>query len=63
MDPSEPSDFDNETEEVLQDVESEEEPMVESNNSDTSSVSLAALPFVASAAQQRIGTRKEPEGD
>ena len=34
----EPSDFDNETEEELQDVESKEEPMVESNNSDTSSV-------------------------
>ena len=34
----EPSDFDNETEEELQDVESEEEPMVESDNSDTSSV-------------------------
>ena len=34
----ESSDFDNETEEELQDVESEEEPMVESNNSDTSSV-------------------------
>ena len=34
----EPSDFDNKTEEKLQDVESEEEPMVESNNSDTSSV-------------------------
>ena len=34
----EPSDFDNDTKEELQDVESEEEPMVESNNSDTSSV-------------------------
>ena len=34
----EPSDFDNETEEELQDGESEEEPMVESDNSDTSSV-------------------------
>ena len=34
----EPSDFDNNTEEELQDVESEEEPMVESDNSDTSSV-------------------------
>ena len=34
----ESSDFDNETEEELQDVESEEEPMVESDNSDTSSV-------------------------
>ena len=34
----EPSDFDNDTEEELQDVESEEEPMVESDNSDTSSV-------------------------
>ena len=34
----EPSDFDNETKEELQDVESEEEPMVESDNSDTSSV-------------------------
>ena len=34
----EPSDFDNDTEEELQDVESKEEPMVKSNNSDTSSV-------------------------
>ena len=34
----EPSDLDNNTEEKLQDVESEEEPMVESDNSDTSSV-------------------------
>ena len=34
----EPSDLDNDTEEELQDVESEEEPMVESDNSDTSSV-------------------------
>ena len=34
----EPLDFDNETEEELQDGESEEEPMVESDNSDTSSV-------------------------
>ena len=34
----EASDFDNDTEEELQDVESEEEPVVESDNSDTSSV-------------------------
>ena len=34
----EPSDLDNDTEEELPDVESEEEPMVESDNSDTSSV-------------------------
>ena len=34
----EPSDFDNDTEEELQDAESEEEPMVESDNSDTSSL-------------------------
>ena len=34
----EPSDLDNDTEEELQDVESEEEPMVKSDNSDTSSV-------------------------
>ena len=34
----EPSDFDNEIEEELQDGKSEEEPMVESDNSDTSSV-------------------------
>ena len=34
----EPSDFDNDTEEELQDVESEEEPMVKSDNSNTSSV-------------------------
>ena len=34
----EPLDFDNDTEEELQDVETEEEPMVESDNSDTSSV-------------------------
>ena len=34
----EPSDFDNNTEEELKDVESEDEPMVESDNSDTSSV-------------------------
>ena len=33
-----PSDLDNDTEEELQDMESEEEPMVESDNSDTSSV-------------------------
>ena len=34
----EPLDFDNDTEEELQDVESEEEPMLESDNSNTSSV-------------------------
>ena len=34
----EPSDFDNDTKEELQDVESEEEPMVKSDNSETSSV-------------------------
>ena len=34
----EPSDFDNDTEEKLQDVESKEETVVESDNSDTSSV-------------------------
>ena len=34
----EPSDFGNDTKEESQDVESEEEPMVESDNSDTSSV-------------------------
>ena len=34
----EPSDFDNDTKEELQDAESEEEPMVESDNSDASSV-------------------------
>ena len=34
----EPSDLDNDTEEELQDVESKEEPMVESDNSNTSSV-------------------------
>ena len=34
----EPLDFDNDTKEELQDVESKEEPMVESDNSDTSSV-------------------------
>ena len=34
----EPSDFDNDTEEELQDMESDEEPMVKSDNSDTSSV-------------------------
>ena len=34
----EPSDLDNDTEEELQDVESEEEPVVESDNSNTSSV-------------------------
>ena len=34
----EPSDFDNDTKEELQDVESEEEPVVESDNFDTSSV-------------------------
>ena len=34
----EPSDLDNDTEEELQDVESEEEPMVKSDNSNTSSV-------------------------
>ena len=34
----EPSDFHNDTKEELQDVESEEEPVVESNNSNTSSV-------------------------
>ena len=34
----EPSDFDNDTKEELQDVESKDKPMVESDNSDTSSV-------------------------
>ena len=34
----EPSDLDNNTKEELQDMESKEEPMVESDNSDTSSV-------------------------
>ena len=58
--PESPQILKNETEEELQDGESEEEPMVESDNSDTS---LAALSFIASTAQLRIGTEKELEGD
>ena len=50
-----PLDFDNKTEEELQDVESEEEPMVESDNSDTSSVrsSHTSLPSQHSTMENR----------
>ena len=58
----EPSDLDNNTEEELQDVESEEEPMVESDNSDTSSVwsGYASLPSQCSTMENR--DRKRTRG-
>ena len=58
----EPSDFDNDTEEELQDVESKEEPMVESDNSDTSSVrsDRTSLHSQRSTTENRTG--REPEG-
>ena len=59
----EPSDFDNDTKEELQDVESEEEPMVESDNSNTSSVRSGCTSLRSQHSKWRIETGREPEGD
>ena len=55
----ETSDFDDDTEEEAQDGESDEELMVESDNSNTSSVQLGLPLFIVNAVQQKIGTRRE----
>ena len=58
----EPSDFDNDTEEELQDVESEEEPMVESNNSDTSSVRSGRTSLCSQHSTMENRDRKRTRG-
>ena len=58
----EPSDFDNNTEEELQDVESEEEPMVESDNSDTSSVWSGRTSLCSQRSTRENRDRKRTRG-
>ena len=58
----EPSDFDNDTKEELQDVESEEEPMVESNNSDTSSVRSGRTSLCSQCSTMENRDRKRTRG-
>ena len=58
----EPSDFDNDTEEKLQDVESEEEPMVESDNSDTSSVWSGRISLRSQCSTTENRDRKRTRG-
>ena len=58
----EPSDLDNDTEEELQDVESEEEPMVESNNSDTSSVRSGRASLRSQCSTMENRDRKRTRG-
>ena len=58
----EPSDLDNDTEEELQDVESEEEPMVESNNSDTSSVRSGHASLCSQRSTMENRDRKRTRG-
>ena len=58
----EPSDFDNDTEEELQDVESEEEPMVESDNSDTSSVQSGRTSLCSQCSTTENRDRKRTRG-
>ena len=58
----EPSDFDNDTKEELQDVESEEEPMVESNNSDTSCVQSGRTSLRSQCSTTENRDRKRTRG-
>ena len=58
----EPSDFDNGTEEELQDVESEDEPMVESDNSDTSSVQCGHTSLRSQCSTTENRDRKRARG-
>ena len=58
----EPSDFDNETKEELQDGEFEEEPMVKSNNSDTSSVQSGPSSLHSQRSMMENRDRKRTRG-
>ena len=58
----EPSDLDNDTEEELQDVESKEEPMVESDNSDTSSVRSGHVSLRSQHSTMENSYRKRTRG-
>ena len=58
----EPSDFDNETEEELQDGKSEEEPMVKSDNSDTSSVQSGCASLCSQRSTTENRHRKRTRG-
>ena len=58
----EPSDFDNNTEEELQDVESEEEPMVKSDISDTSSVQSGCTSLHSQCSTMENRDRKRTRG-
>ena len=58
----EPSDFDNETEEELQDGKSEEEPMVECDNSDTSSVESGCSSLHSQCSTTENRDRKRTRG-
>ena len=58
----EPSDLDNETEEELQDGESEEEPMVESDNTDTSSVQSGHASLCSQHSTMENRDRKRTRG-
>ena len=58
----EPSDFDNETEEELQDGKSEEEPMVESDNSDTSSVQSGCTSLHSQCSTMEYRDQKRTRG-
>ena len=57
-----PSDFDNETEEELQDGKSEEEPMVESDNFDTSSVQSGRASLRSQCSTMENRDRKRTRG-
>ena len=58
----EPSDLDNDTEEELQDVGSKEEPMVESDNSDTSSVRSGHASLCSQCSTTENRDRKRTRG-
>ena len=58
----EASDLDNDTEEELQDVESKEEPMVESDNSDTSSVQSGCASLHSQCSTMENRDRKRTRG-
>ena len=58
----EASDFDNDTEEELQDVESEEEPVVESDNSNTSSVQSGRASLCSQYSTMENRDRKRTRG-
>ena len=58
----EPSDFDNDIEEELQDVESKEEPLVESDNSDTSSVQSGPTSLCSQPSTTESRDRKRTRG-